>query len=346
MKKTNSRGKNFFKKQIAATAGICVLAVSGISAVAAIHHYWGRGMNGNIQASDAQQQELTENGVAKVYREDPDYTSLAVTDSGITIAPDTVIVDDRYAYMSFRISGYSVADGKEPGFDTVNVYLGENPEDDGAWVNMSGTMYDGIISDENGMAVYEDGSPLEADEDGNIISYYTDSEGNMEYNIQAMVAKENDSLLGRTMHVEFKNLGTVEKALFTPAVEGDWNFELILPDVSSAQDIKVGQKVEGTDFVMEDINISPVSIKVNYSVSEAPEVKEDDLGIPEVKGVVLRDGTKIPYLIGGSRIGYTDSTRTSAYQMAGYERVIDVDEVAALIVWTSNEDETVEIPIS
>lgn len=346
MKKTNIGEKKFFKKQIAASAGICILAVSSISAVAAIRHYWGRGMNGNIQASDVQQQELTENGIAKVYRKDPDYAALAVTDNGITIVPDTIIVDDRCAYMSFRISGYSVADGEEPGFDMVNVYLGENPEDEGAWVNMSGTMYDGTISDENGRAVYEDGSPLEVDEDGKIISYYTDSEGNMEYNIRAMVAKENDSLLGRTMHIEFKNLGTVEKALFTPAIEGDWNFELVLPDVSSAQDIKVGQKVEGTDFVMEDINISPVSIKVNYSVSKAPEIKEDDLGIPEVNGVVLKDGTKIPYLIGGGMIGYTDSARANAYQIAGYERVIDVDEVAALIVLTSYENEKVEIPIS
>ena len=38
----------------------------------AIHHYWGRGMTGNIQASDTKQQELTENGIATVYREGPD----------------------------------------------------------------------------------------------------------------------------------------------------------------------------------------------------------------------------------------------------------------------------------
>lgn len=52
MKKTHKRRKKMFKTQAAAAAGVCILAVSGISAAAAVHHYWGRGMNGNIQASD------------------------------------------------------------------------------------------------------------------------------------------------------------------------------------------------------------------------------------------------------------------------------------------------------
>lgn len=346
MKKSNIGGRKFLKGRAAVIAGVCILAASSISAAAAIHHYWGRGMTGNLQASDTKQQELTENGIATVYREDPDYPSLAVTNNGITVAPDTVIVDDRFAYMSFRISGYSVADREEPGFDMVDVYQGDDPEDDGSWVNMyGGRMYDGIIPDENGHPVYEDGSPLKHYEDGSIISYYTDSSGDMEYIIQAGIVDLNDSLLGKTIHVNFKDLGFFSKGKFTPAVEGNWNFRMILPDVSSAKDIEVGQKVEGTGFMMESISISPVSMKVTYSVIEVPEISEDENGIPLVQGVVLKDGTRIPYLTDGGRTGYTDSTRSKAYHMAGYDRVIDVDEVAALIVLTSYENEKVEIPI-
>ena len=349
MKKTHTRSKKMFKTQAAVIAGICILAVSSISAVAAIHHYWGRGMNGNIQASDEQQRVLTEKNIAKVYSEEPDRPSLAVTNNGVTIEPDTVIVDERFVYMAFRISGYSVADRMEPGFDMVNVYQGDNPEDESAWVNMNGTMYDGIILDENGKPVYEDGTSIESYEDGSIISHYTDDNGNMEYMIRASVVDKNDSFLGKTMHVEFKNLGTFSKGSFVPAVDGNWNFEINLSDVSSTQNIKVGQKVEGTGFTMEDINISPISIKVNYSVSAAPVEKEDDLGIPEVKGVVLKDGTRIPYLTNPGRLGYTDSSKSNAYQIAGFARVLDIDEMAALIVLTSYENEkveTLEIPVS
>ncbi len=346
MKKTHKRRKKMFKTQAAVAAGVCILAVSGISAAAAVHHYWGRGMNGNIQASDEQQQVLTEKNIAKVYREEPDSPSLAVTINGVTIEPDTVIADERFVYMAFRISGYSVADRTEPGFDMVNVYQGDHPEDESAWVNMSGTMYDGIVLDENGASVYEDGTSVESYEDGSVISHYTDDNGNMEYIIQASAADKNDSLLGKTLHVAFKDLGTFSKATFIPAVEGVWNFELNLSDVSSTRNIKVGKKVEGTGFTMEDISISPISIQVNYSVSEAPTEHEDDLGIPEVKGVVLKDGTRISYLANPGRLGYTDNNKSNAYQIAGFARVVDVDEIAALIVLTSHENEKVEIPLS
>ena len=255
-------------------------------------------------------------------------------------------MDERFAYMSFRISGYDAADGMEPGFETVNVYQGETPESEDAWVNMCGTMYNGILSDENGASVYEDGTPVEEYEDGSSIFHYTDGDGNMEYILQVSAADENDSLLGRTLHVEFENLGTLSKAEFIPAVEGNWKFEIILSDVSSSRNIEVRQSVEGTGFTMENISISPVSMKVDYSVSAAPAEKEDDLGIPEVKGVILKDGTRIPYLTGGGSIGYTNDSKDNAYQIAGYNRVIDVDEVAALIVLTSGGMGEVEIPIS
>ena len=105
MKRTTTEGRKLFKTQAAVMAGVCVLAISSVSAAAAIHHYWGRGMKGNIQASDIQQQVLTEKKIAKVYNEEPDASMLAVTDSGITIKPDTMVVDDRFAYMTFKISG-------------------------------------------------------------------------------------------------------------------------------------------------------------------------------------------------------------------------------------------------
>lgn len=360
MKISNRNKKKFFIKQAAAIAGVCILAVSSISAVAAMHHYWSRGMNGSLQASDEEQRELMENGIAKVYREDPDYQSLAVTNHGITVVPDTIITDGRFARMSFRISGYDIADREDPGFDRVNVYEGENSEDLSTRFNIyGGGMYDGVIPDENMKAMYEDGSPLESYEDGRLIKHYTDSNGDMEYIMNIGIANQSDSLLGKTIHVELKNLGISEYSSdsgasqkeFITKVEGNWDFEIILPSVSSAKDIEVGQKVEGTGFIIESISISPISMKVNYSIIESPKANEDELEIPTVLGVVLKDGTKIPNLLsGGGGAGYTDLARTAAYQYNSYYRVIDVDEVAALIVLSYHKDEKtdprIEIPIS
>lgn len=99
IKRRNIKGKGFFKTPAAVITGVCIVAVSSISAVAAIRHYWGRGMNGNIQASVTQQQVLTEKNVAKVYSETSESSSFAVTDSGVTIEPDTVIVDESFAFL-------------------------------------------------------------------------------------------------------------------------------------------------------------------------------------------------------------------------------------------------------
>ena len=338
--KNSKKNTRRIKSQVAAAAAVCVLAAGGVSAVAAIHHNWGRGMSGNIQATDTEQQKLTDDGVAVVYHEKEEYEALKVTNNGVTIVPDTVIVDAQFAYLSFTISGYEVAEGEEPGFEDVNI------TSDDMGINMSGGMYDGIVSNEEGAPVYEDGSELQFTDSGDIVSHYYDENGNLEYFIQAHIAEAGDTMLGKTVKVDFKNLGSLYKTEFTDGVEGDWNFEITLPSVSSAKEFDVNKAIDGTSFTLTKLEISPVSLNATYTTDNAPEANQDDLGVPCVKGVVLKDGSRIPYLTDGGSIGYTDDSKTEAYNILGYDRVIDVDNVKALIISpTGNTSDTVEVDI-
>lgn len=338
--KNSKKNTRRIKSQVAAATAVCVLAVGGVSAVAAIHHNWGRGMSGNIQATDTEQQKLTDDGVAVVYPEKEEYEALKVTNNGVTIVPDTVIVDAQFAYLSFTISGYEVAEGEEPGFEDVNI------TSDDMGINMSGGMYDGIVSNEEGAPVYEDGSELQFTDSGDIVSHYYDENGNLEYFIQAHIAEAGDTMLGKTVKVDFKNLGSLYKTEFTDGVEGDWNFEITLPSVSSAKEFDVNKAIDGTSFTLTKIEISPVSLNATYTTDNAPEANQDDLGVPCVKGVVLKDGSRLPYLTDGGSIGYTDDSKTEAYNVFGYDRVIDVDNVKALIISpTGNTSDTVEVDI-
>lgn len=338
--KNSKKNTRRIKSQVAAAAAVCVLAAGGVSAVAAIHHNWGRGMSGNIQATDTEQQKLTDDGVAVVYPEKEEYENLKITNNGVTIAPNTVIVDAQFAYLSFTISGYEVAEGEEPGFEDVNM------TSDDMEINMFGGMYDGIVCNEEGAPVYEDGSELQFTDSGNIVSHYYDENGNLEYFIQAHIAEAGDTMLGKTVKVDFKNLGTLYKAEFTDGVEGDWNFEITLPSVSSAKEFDVNKAIDGTSFTLTKLEISPVSLNATYTTDNAPEVNQDDLGVPCVKGVVLKDGSRLPYLTDGGSIGYTDDSKTEAYNVFGYDRVIDVDNVKALIISpTGNTSDTVEVDI-
>lgn len=338
--KNSKKNTRRIKSQVAAAAAVCVLAVGGVSAVAAIHHNWGRGMSGNIQATDTEQQKLTDDGVAVVYPEKEEYEALKVTNNGVTIAPDTVIVDAQFAYLSFTISGYNLPEGDEPGFEEVNM------TSDDMGINMFGGMYDGIVCNEEGAPVYEDGSELQFTDSGNIVSHYYDENGNLEYFIQAHIAEAGDTMLGKTVKVDFKNLGTLYKTEFTDGVEGDWNFEITLPSVSSAREFDVNKAIDGTSFTLTKLEISPVSLNATYTTDNAPEANQDDLGVPCVKGVVLKDGSRLPYLTDGGSIGYTDDSKTEAYNVFGYDRVIDVDNVKALIISpTGNTSDTVEVDI-
>lgn len=338
--KNSKKNTRRIKSQVAAAAAVCVLAVGGVSAVAAIHHNWGRGMSGNIQATDTEQQKLTDDGVAVVYPEKEEYEALKVTNNGVTIVPDTVIVDAQFAYLSFTISGYNLNEGDEPGFEEVNM------TSDDMGINMSGGMYDGIVSNEEGAPVYEDGSELQFTDSGDIVSHYYDENGNLEYFIQAHIAEAGDTMLGKTVKVDFKNLGTLYKTEFTDGVEGDWNFEITLPSVSSAKEFDVNKAIDGTSFTLTKLEISPVSLNATYTTDNAPEANQDDLGVPCVKGVVLKDGSRLPYLTDGGSIGYTDDSKTEAYNILGYDRVIDVDNVKALIISpTGNTSDTVEVDI-
>ena len=338
--KNSKKNTRRIKSQVAEAAAVCVLAVGGVSAVAAIHHNWGRGMSGNIQATDTEQQKLTDDGVAVVYPEKEEYENLKVTNNGVTIVPDTVIVDAQFAYLSFTISGYNLNEGDEPGFEEVNM------TSDDMGINMSGGMYDGIVSNEEGAPVYEDGSELQFTDSGDIVSHYYDENGNLEYFIQAHIAEAGDTMLGKTVKVDFKNLGTLYKTEFTDGVEGDWNFEITLPSVSSAREFDVNKAIDGTSFTLTKLEISPVSLNATYTTDNAPEVNQDDLGVPCVKGVVLKDGSRLPYLTDGGSIGYTDDSKTEAYNILGYDRVIDVDNVKALIISpTGNTSDTVEVDI-
>ena len=338
--KNSKKNTRRIKSQVAAAAAVCVLAAGGVSAVAAIHHNWGRGMSGNIQATDTEQQKLTDDGVAVVYPEKEEYENLKVTNNGVTIAPDTVIVDAQFAYLSFTISGYNLNEGEEPGFEDVNM------TSDDMEINMFGGMYDGIVCNEEGAPVYEDGSELQFTDSGDIVSHYYDENGNLEYFIQAHIAEAGDTMLGKTVKVDFKNLGTLYKTEFTDGVEGDWNFEITLPSVSSAKEFDVNKAIDGTSFTLTKLEISPVSLNATYTTDNAPEANQDDLGVPCVKGVVLKDGSRLPYLTDGGSIGYTDDSKTEAYNILGYDRVIDVDNVKALIISpTGNTSDTVEVDI-
>lgn len=344
MKKNNqteNRKHTFWRNPAAVAACTCIIVAGSVTAGAAVHHVWSRGMQGAVQATDTQQKELTDKGAAVVLKEQKDYSKLAVTDNGITITPETIIVDENFAHIAFSVKGYDLAEGDEPGFDDWDIGVKDGKE--GSSVQVYGGFYDGIVSDENGNPVYEDGSSLKEDEQGQIISHYVDEDGNLEYVASIGVADWKDSLLGKTIVCKLKDLGTLYKTRFTLAKEGNWDFEIKLPDVSTASNIKVAKGIENTPFTVDDVELSPISIKINYSVNGEVTFKEDTNQVPQFFGVILKDGKKISFLGDAGGTGYNEAM-TEAYTLSSFVQVIEPDQVQAIIL-RNDDGEQIEIPI-
>ena len=69
--------------------------------------------------------------------------NLAVTDNGITITPETIIVDKYFAHISFSVKGYDLAEGDEPGFDDWDIGVKDDKTDSN--MQAYGGFYDGIL---------------------------------------------------------------------------------------------------------------------------------------------------------------------------------------------------------
>lgn len=343
LNRKSGRKLKFFRNQAAVIVSICILAAGGITAYAAYHHYWSRGMQGALQATDVQQQTLVDDGIATIFNKTNSYKELAVTDEGVTVIPEMVVVNEKMVYISLTVDGYTLEEGKEPCFEYVDVYLGDDSASQDGWLNMGASFYNGIISAEDGTNMYDDGSPLIIDEKGRLEEHYTDEEGKMEYIIVAIVSEPEDSLLGKTLHVNLTNLGTVYKTDYFEDIEGEWFYTFDLPDTSSMNMLPIGKEIKGTAFVLDTIEISPVSIKVNYTVTGAVNKDKYKNGVPKFLGVVLKDGTRLPYMSDGGVSGYMDDL-SKAYDISAFDRVIELGKVSAILLRTDAE-EVVEVNI-
>ncbi len=332
-----------FISPVAAAICVCLLAAGSMTVAAAVYHYWSRGMEGNIQATPEQQSELIDSGITTILNEDAEDNLMAITSGDVTIKPLEIISDEHFAHISFSVEGYNISEQAEPGFEYISVYTGNDINDENGWVNMSGSFYNGIVSGSDGKPVYDNGEPLEHTEDGATIEHFKAQDGTLEYVMMVYAADINDSLLGKTLHVEFVNLGTVYKAGYENAVDGEWAFDITIPENSAGELCKLDEALGDSGATLRSVELSPVSIRVNYDF-EGSSYEEEGVGAdgkpitstfyteaPEFVAVRFKDGTLFPYITNGGMKGYTDESHKEYYSMMAFDRVIEMDQVDALL---------------
>ena len=82
------------------------------------------------------------------------------------------------------------------------------------------------------------------DENGDMMYYYVQEDGSMEFDINMNNYSEKGFFIGKDIQVELKDLGTVDKAEFTKTLEGTWSFEWTLGGADTAKTYTLNQPLE------------------------------------------------------------------------------------------------------
>lgn len=286
----------------------------------------------------------------------------SVTDQGVTITSEESIVDNHYAYLVFKVEGYTLEEGAQPEFTNVDVSAadGEDLYLDGSGATAC-NFYNGLIVGENGRAVNADGSEIKTDADGNFLLQYVQDDGSLEYCI-TLYSTEEGAFIGRELHIEFQGLGAYiensEEEIRTD-IGGTWSFDLTLAGSANTTTFDLDAELGDSDATVIQAILSPLSATIYYEFPYSKytvETVEPDGTTrttslfdeaPAFLGFRMKDGTDIRYLTGGGSSGYENGGNDAEngemiiyHVIQGYGRVIDVDEIESLLFLKSYPEES------
>ena len=241
--------------------------------------------------------------------------ALTQTHEGITISLDQCIADEHSAYISFRISGWKLKEGDEPRFDQASCRMG--------LTGAQGTSG-------NFLSVWSAENQTEC---------FTDENGDLFYCFT--VSAIDDTLPGRDVHVEFRNLGHYREGQ-TIIIDVDmvetWTFDWALTGTTEKRVWKdLSLPIGESEWVLREVVFSPVTAV--FLLSSPQGVENDDLdGQPWFLGIIDKDGTehRLPGGGGCSVIQQEDQTLFKAVE--SFHKVIDVSSVCSVLFVFPEED--------
>lgn len=318
------------KKSIFAVTTAAAIAFGTLTVCAAAYFTWHNGLTESLQISEEQQKTLEDTGMVV-------FSEASCTDAGVTVSAPLSITDNYYTYISFKVEGYDLGKGSEPGFETISVTV--DGQDEFSW---GGSFYNGMIAGPDGRVIYADGTPI--DYDLPLESHYVREDGSLEYHMVLANSSEKDYFVGKPIHVEFENLGTYGKAEYYPSIEGKWTLDWTLGGADTSKHFEMEEILGDTECVVKEVEISPVSFHITCDFPRKETIEEYELEdgtvgtitkyeqAPWASGVKLKDGTLLKTLYGGpGTSGFVDDTSNTYVIGYAFDRVINVDEVDSII---------------
>lgn len=319
--RSENRSRRSIYNKIAVIVIVCVISLSTIGVGAsAIYHKWSDGTRDKFQVSNEDAEKYEQSGLAQFPGEESGVKE--VTQNGVTISVAQTIIDNYYAYVSFRIEGFDIKAGETPGFETHHCTL------DGKEVSNLSGFYARNVLDENGQLVFRD------DE---LVQNYVLEDGSMEYHILLDSKGKKGFLQGKKLAVELGNLGVYDDYLDMKVDnDGIWRFEWEIGGDSTSMTKETHTVLEDTGAVVTECEVSPISIRAVLDIDGAKNMTPDEK-YAVLSGVKLKDGTMLTDIVDA---GNENVNAAGEYELLfTTDRILDVSQVESLLFW-KNADET------
>ena len=158
----------------------------------------------------------------------------------------------------------------------------------------------------------------------NMILHYFDNDGNLYYLMKVSGHNIDKNMLGRTVYIRLVNLCEMYKCDIVNGTNREWSFTLDMPTESTSVHYDIDTLVDGTSFNLDSIELSPISVRLNYTLGEGASPDS----MPKFAGVVLKDGT----ILGIGDDVHNASEGGKAYSNCYFVRAIDPEDVESIII--------------
>ena len=301
----SERGEKKVKKIsgfVIVTAVILILTIA--TAIAAGIGGWR--LDSMLGRTEEQKENYQETGLL-------DEPQLSVEKNGVTVTLDQCVAVPQAAYIAFRVKGYPVQPGQEPGFGTIECQSvhGET------FLGWSAS----FLSKET-----ENGKYTYADENGDLLLYFIASPSDSDVSLAGMEVRVILDDLGASA-------GKAEDVI--PGVKGPWEFEWTLKGTDRRADLTDLNEPIGEDgCILTEAHLTPLSVDMRMTVPRelnAHSIMDD--AVPYLSGVRYADGTVLADLNNSGGGGY-ESRESSAYgERVTLNRVIEPEQVESLLFY-------------
>lgn len=320
-----------------------VLATATILMGAMAYTRWSNSMQRRYNPTEDIKLQAEKTGLSVLYADatPEDGSILSATDQGITVSVVQSMVNSIGAEIVLKIEGFTYPEDilTRPYFTMPFRRL---DGDEHFWGSFGYDFDDGIIRNEAGEDVYEDGTPVERVSEGWAAGWtkgrYIKKDGSMELTLYFSFQDISGSCLGKELELNFTGFGTTTaiggKTLSDDKilVEGNWNLRFPLKGEDSSATIQITPNYRLSDNVtLLEAEIGRTSVKARYKLdTQWDGWKELELLEPQFSGVKLKDGTVIYFVPAGGNYGQMDNL-IAEEQFTAFQGIVDLTQVESLV---------------